>query len=478
MDILADRASVSAIKLTMVFIAGCVGLTMALGMFYAVVMTFRIKGISIVKAIILMPWIIPESVTAYVWKWLFSADSGLIYYILLKTGLITSETSFFFDGKLAMAMIILANVWRTAPFVAIMTYAKLSAVPDGHVEAARIDGANALQVFRYIKIPWMMPIIKRCALLLFVWSFNSFSIIYILTNGGPAGATTTLPYLIRQAGFQNFNFSRAAAQYAALSVSVLIIIFPIYWIMISSFKTKDEIISYPPKLFPGRLTLDNYVTAFREYDVLMYLKNSLVVTVVTVILTVIIAALAAYAMCFFKFAPAKILNNLLYLMQILPTITMLVPLMTIYRLAGIQNTYASLILTYTASITGVPIALILISGYFKGVPVELFESASIDGAGSFQAFCKILLPLGAPGLVCTAIYVFVQAWQEFMFAVNLVTVPEMYTLPVGLQSFVGMRSTDWGGMMATCTMIAIPAVVLFTAVQNYFVDNLAGSVKE
>jgi len=262
----------------------------------------------------------------------------------------------------------------------------------------------------------------------------------------------------------------AAAQYAALSVSVLIIIFPIYWIMISSFKTKDEIISYPPKLFPGRLTLDNYVTAFREYDVLMYLKNSLVVTVVTVILTVIIAALAAYAMCFFKFAPAKILNNLLYLMQILPT--------TIYRLAVIQNTYASLILTYTASITGVPIALILISGYFKGVPVELFESASIDGAGSFQAFCKILLPLGAPGLVCTAIYVFVQAWQEFMFALNLVTVPEMYTLPVGLQSFVGMRSTDWGGMMATCTMIAIPAVVLFTAVQNYFVDNLAGSVKE
>lgn len=220
MDILADRASVSAIKLIMVFIAGCVGLTMALGMFYAVVMTFRIKGISIVKAIILMPWIIPESVTAYVWKWLFSADSGLIYYILLKTGLITSETSFFFDGKLAMAMIILANVWRTAPFVAIMTYAKLSAVPDGHVEAARIDGANALQVFRYIKIPWMMPIIKRCALLLFVWSFNSFSIIYILTNGGPAGATTTLPYLIRQAGFQNFNFSRAAA----LSVISLLII--------------------------------------------------------------------------------------------------------------------------------------------------------------------------------------------------------------------------------------------------------------
>ena len=168
-----------------------------------------------------MPWIIPESVTAYVWKWLFSADSGLVFYILERVGLISKDTSFFFDGKLAMLMIILANVWRTAPFVAIMTYAKLSAVPDGHVEAAQIDGASSVQVFQYIKIPWMMPILKRCAMLLFVWSFNSFSIIYILTNGGPAGATTTLPYLIRQAGFVNFNFSRAAA---LSTISLLIIL--------------------------------------------------------------------------------------------------------------------------------------------------------------------------------------------------------------------------------------------------------------
>ena len=83
-----------------------------------------------------------------------------------------------------------------------------------------------------------------------------------------------------------------------------------------------------------------------------------------------------------------------------------------------------------------------------------------------------------PGIVCTAIYVFVQAWQEFMFAVNLITTPGKYTLPIGLQSFVGMRSTDWGGMMATCTLIAVPAVLLFTLVQNYFVDNMSGAVKE
>lgn len=219
-DILSNPSTWGAMKLTVLFIVGCVCLTMLLGLFYAIVMTFKIKGSIIIKAFILMPWIIPESVTAYVWKWLFSSDTGMIYYILLKTGLIQEGTSFFFNGTLAMVMVILANVWRTAPFVAVMTYAKLSAVPDSYIEAAKMDGGNALEVFRYIKIPWIAPILNRCAMLLFVWSFNSFSIIYILTNGGPAGATTTLPYLIRQAGFQNFNFAQAAA----LSVIALVII--------------------------------------------------------------------------------------------------------------------------------------------------------------------------------------------------------------------------------------------------------------
>lgn len=267
-------------------------------------------------------------------------------------------------------------------------------------------------------------------------------------------------------------------QYVALLTTLLIIIFPVYWIIISSFKTKDEILTYPPRLLPETFTLQNYVTAFQEYNVTSFLKNSLIVTVATMLLTVVIAAFAAYAMCFFKFAPAKILTNLLYIMQILPTITMMVPLMTMYRIIGIQNTYTSLILTYTASITGIPIALILMTGHFSGIPAELFESASIDGASATKSFFKILLPLGMPGIVCTAIYVFVQAWQEFMFAVNLITVPEKYTLPIGLQSFVGMHSTDWGGMMATCTLIAVPAVLLFTLVQNYFVDNMSGAIKE
>ena len=221
--------------------------------------------------------------------------------------------------------------------------------------------------------------------------------------------------------------SSKIAKYLCALLCVLIIIFPIYWMIIGSFKTQAEAYSFPPKLFPETLTLDNYINAFQEYNVVVYLKNSLIVTAFVVVLSVIIAALAAYAMSFFRFKLKTTITTSLYLLQLLPTITMLVPLFSLYRVMGLQNTYASLIITYVASVSGVPIALVLMSGYFSSIPKELFESAGIDGAGTMRTFVKILLPLAAPGIVCTAIYIFVQTWQEFMFAVNLVTDPDMYT---------------------------------------------------
>ena len=270
----------------------------------------------------------------------------------------------------------------------------------------------------------------------------------------------------------------ALLKYALALLAAVIILFPIYWMIISAFKAPNEILTYPPKLIPSKFTFDNFVTAFRDYNMLHITINSVIVTLSTMVLTITISAFAGYAMCFFQFAPAKAINSLMYLIQVLPAVTMLVPLFALYRIMGLLNTYTSLILTYTAATTGIPIALVMICGYYQGTPMELFESASIDGSGPTQTFFKILLPLAAPGLFCTAIYIFVQTWQEYMFASNLITDSSMYTLPVGLQIFVGMRSTDWGGMMATATVVAVPAIILFVCIQKHFVDNLAGAVKE
>ena len=265
-------------------------------------------------------------------------------------------------------------------------------------------------------------------------------------------------------------------KYVTALIAFLIIIFPVYWMVISSFKPKKDLLN--PKIIPSSLTLENYVSAFRDYDILTYMKNSVVVTLLTVLLVTLIATLAAYAICFLKMRATKFVMPLTYIVQILPGIVMLLPLFTIYRFLGLQNSYTSLILTYTASTMGIPVALIMMCGYFQGISKEIFESASIDGASTFTAFWRILLPLGTSGIFCTAIYIFVITWQEFMFAANLITNPTMYTMPVGLQMFVSSLTSDWGGMMAASTVISIPAVILFVCIQNYFVDNLAGSVKE
>ena len=230
--LLSDYHVTDAIKLTFLFIVGIVILTMSLGLFYALLMSMDIRGNGILKAAILLPWIIPESVTGYVWKWLMTKDSGIIYYFLLRLGLIDSGTSFFFDPSNAMLLVIIVNAWRTAPFVAIMTYAKLKAIPASYIEAAAVDGANSIQTFFHITIPWLEPILKRCAILLFIWSFNSYSIIFILTNGGPAGGTTTLPFLIRQKAFVNYNFGQSSC---LAVISLLIIV--CCWVILSVAKT-------------------------------------------------------------------------------------------------------------------------------------------------------------------------------------------------------------------------------------------------
>lgn len=268
-----------------------------------------------------------------------------------------------------------------------------------------------------------------------------------------------------------------ACKYLCALIVVIIIIFPIYWMVISSFKTPSEIITYPPRILPKEFTFQNYVDSFTEYGLMTYLLNSVIVTISTVVLSVIIASLTAFALNFLKFKLKKLLTNLLYLVQVLPAVVMLVPLFIIYKEIGLLNTHASLVLTYLGNVIGVPIGIILLTGYTAEIPKELFEAAEIDGASTFQLFRKVLLPLATPGMICTAIYIFIVTWQEYMFALNLITKKNLYTMPVGLTMYAQQWTTNWGGMMAASTIIAIPAIVLFVMVQNYFIDNLAGSVK-
>jgi ABC-type glycerol-3-phosphate transport system permease component len=270
----------------------------------------------------------------------------------------------------------------------------------------------------------------------------------------------------------------SAAQYFCAIIVFLFIVFPIYWIVSSSFRTQEEFMSTNPTLWTKNWTFDNYITVFSKTGFGRYILNSFIYTMGTVVLTLIISTLAAFGLTFYRaFRIRKHATAILYFTQMLPGLAATVPLFIIHWKLGLLNTYTSLILIYSCG-SGAAIAIIMLCGYYSEVPIDLFDSAYIDGANAIRVFYKILLPIMAPGLLCTAIYVFIVTWQEFATAQNLVTRNTMYNVTVGLTVFNEEHGKDWGGIFAASSLIMAPTLIMFVAIQNYFIDHLSGSIKE
>ncbi|MDR1288329.1 MAG: sugar ABC transporter permease [Treponema sp.] len=213
---------------TLIWTAGSFIPIFLLGVLCSLVMNSRIRGISILRALILLPWIMPEVVTGYNFQWMFSGDYGIVWTYLVKWGTISKDFTFFTSPAGALFAVILANVWRGFPFVAVMSYAKLKTIPAEQIEAAIIEGTNPLQRFVYITIPWLFPILKRCAFLVFVWNFNSFSIIYTMTKGGPGATTETFPVMIQRIAFRMLDFRQATTLGTFSALIVVVVLVAVY----------------------------------------------------------------------------------------------------------------------------------------------------------------------------------------------------------------------------------------------------------
>lgn len=266
--------------------------------------------------------------------------------------------------------------------------------------------------------------------------------------------------------------------YCCTMLLCLFTLFPFFWILSCSFKNKLEIMTTNPTFIPENPTFENYINAVQQNDILRYLANSLIITIAVVLLTVLIGALASYAISFMETPSTRSFQRILVAVQMLPLVISLVPLFVIFSRLHLMNTRIGIVLAYTASTWGLPVAIILLQGYFTEIPKALIEAARLDGCSTMRIFSHVILPLSMPGLVSTGINIFLNSWQEFTLAVNLISDKAMYTLPVGLTNFIGMHGTDWGGLMATSVVIALPSIVLFVGVQKYFIDGMTGSVKE
>jgi multiple sugar transport system permease protein len=266
-----------------------------------------------------------------------------------------------------------------------------------------------------------------------------------------------------------------------LTLLLLFATLPMVWMLLTSVKTQFAASQYPPGWWPHNPTLGNYTrllspTSEVGQEFLTYLLNSVWVSSATTVLGVIIAVPAAYAFSRFRFPGREMLFYSVLVRNMFPGVVFLIPLFIMMRDLRLVNTEWSLILTYLTF--GLPLSIWLLKGFYDNIPPQLEQAARIDGASRFQAFLRVAMPLSSPGIIATAIYTFVQAWNEYIYALTFLSSRDKLTLPVGLQRFFTEYATDWPGLMAAAFIMSVPVVVLFLILQRYFVRALAeGAVK-
>lgn len=261
-----------------------------------------------------------------------------------------------------------------------------------------------------------------------------------------------------------------------LIVFLVIVLFPFYWLIVTSFKNPKDISLMPTEIWPHRFSLQFYIDAFTKHHLYIYLENSLIVGFWVMLITTVIALPAAYAFARLKFKFKKFWKNFILIANMFPIIAIVTPMFVIFRNMHLINTYAGLIIP--SVITTLPMSVWTMEAFIKTIPGELEESAMIDGCSRFQAVMKVELPLVAPGIFTTAIIAFITSWNEFMFALILVTKDQMRTIPVAISMFPGQYTVPWGDMAAASVIATIPVVVVVLLLQRKIVSGLtSGAVK-
>ena len=253
--------------------------------------------------------------------------------------------------------------------------------------------------------------------------------------------------------------------------------FPVYWMVASAFKPQEELDGLTPTWFPAHPTLQHFSDAIDRPFFWHGVKNSLIVVSVTVALSMVLAFLAAVALAKFRFTGRKAFIILIIGIQMLPQAGLIIPLYVVLARYQQVNALSGVILTYMTFV--LPFSVWMLRGFLLGIPKELEEAAMVDGSTRIGSFVRILLPLVAPGLVATSIFAFITTWNEYIFARILLNDQSKQTATVWLSYFTGTsRNTDWGGLMAGSTLIAIPVVVFFLIVQRKIAFGLtAGAVR-
>lgn len=261
-----------------------------------------------------------------------------------------------------------------------------------------------------------------------------------------------------------------------LSIFLAITIFPLYWIIITSFKTQKDIFSLPIQYWPKEFTLDNYIQIFKISHFQTYIFNSFLVSIVASFIVLIISMLGGYVLARFKFkGKGQVMGGFL-ITQMVPIFIGMAPLYMMMSNMQLINHLFSLMLIYTVML--IPFCTIIMVGFFQKIPNSLEEAAMIDGCSRISALFKVIVPVMLPGIMATFIFAFVQCWNELIMAVMFIDEETVKTIPVAMNSFIKKYDIEWGAMSAGTVLSVIPTMILFAFCQKYLVNGLTqGAVK-
>lgn len=251
----------------------------------------------------------------------------------------------------------------------------------------------------------------------------------------------------------------------------LLFLFPIFWMVLTSFKQQVDIFTNPPKLFFDP-TIETYVQYFQRADIVRRLINTVIVATGAAAFSIVVGSMAGYALARVRLRGAATMGTLILLSRGVPPIALAVPMFLVARSLGLTDKHITLVLAYSTFL--VPYVMWLMRGFFISLPKELEESAMIDGCSRFGAFFKIIVPISLPGILSTLIFSIILAWEELLFALVL-TNREASTIPVAIAGIAGdtINGANWGALTAVGTVTVVPVVIFALAVQKWLIQGLA-----
>ena len=252
----------------------------------------------------------------------------------------------------------------------------------------------------------------------------------------------------------------------------LVVLFPFYWMIVTSFKGESEIFRTPPTYIPEVFTTENYLYALTKTKIPVFFLNSVFYAVGTLVVVLVCASLAAYSISRFRFNGKKAYLVVVLLSQLMPLTTLIVPLYVSFGQMHLLNNRFALIAVYAA--IQIPIALWLLIGYFGSIPREIDEAARIDGCTNLKTLFRIVIPLAKPGLMAVSLSVVISIWQELMLAMTFTSTDSMRPLMAGVSAAITKSGVKWGQINATGMIACVPVVIIFIFCQRYLIQGLTG----